>query len=132
MQSVCPSFQTHRRTLSGGRNIVAFAIDHVPAEAAPLVGERIDSHDIGDPAVELDLIMVDNRHDVIDVMKRAEHGCFPNLTFLNFAVAQDDVDAEGSYRASRERHAEAERQAFAERSGGRFERGNESHIGWPW
>jgi len=46
-----------------------------------------------DATVELDAIVVDDDADIVVLMHCAEHGAFPDLTFLQFAIAQDAVGA---------------------------------------
>ena len=60
----------------------------------------------------------------------AEHRRFPDLAFLDFAVAEHDVGARRALvQTSRQAHSDPDRQSLAERSGGGFERGNEAHVG---
>ena len=47
-------------------NVVAVHFDGVPAEAAPLVRQRTHSHDVFHEAVELNLVVIDDRHHVVD------------------------------------------------------------------
>ena len=63
----------------------------------------------------------------------ARHGGFPDLSFLDFAVAQHDVSARWpAIQARRQAHPERQRQAFAERAGGSLEAGMKRTSGWPW
>ena len=76
---------------------------------APFFGKRIERHDVVDEAVELDVIVVDYRDQVVDLLVAPEHGGFPDLAFLNFAVAEHDVSTRRAIvELRRERHADAD------------------------
>ena len=99
-------------------------------KARHLSASGVDVHDVLHEAVQLDAVVVHDGHQVVHLVERADHGRFPDLAFLNLAVAQHH---EGARRAAvqprRQRHAEAERQALAQRTGGGFQAGDEAHVG---
>ena len=72
---------------------MAVDLDGVPAEGAPFIGQRRDVHDVFHEAIELDAVVVHDGHHVIQLMERAGHGRFPDLPFLDLAVAQHHVGA---------------------------------------
>ena len=102
------------KALSDRRQVVAVDLDGVPAEGAPLVGQRLDFHDVLDEAIELDAVVVHDGDHVVDLVEGARHGRFPDLAFLDLAVAEHDVGAgRPSVQAGGEPHPDAEREPFA-------------------
>ena len=114
----CPWWRRPRsKRLADGAEVVPVDLDGVPAEGAPLVGQRRDIHDVLHEAVELDPVVVDDRDHVVDLVEGARHGRFPDLPFLDLAVAQHHVRAvRPAVEAVGESHADAERKAFARAS----------------
>jgi hypothetical protein len=120
-----------QRLLNGGE-IVAIDLDGVPAEGAPLIGHGRDSHDVLHEAIELDAVVIHDGNYVIDLMEGAGHGGFPDLAFLDFAVAEHDISAAGAaVEARAQSHSKGQREAFAQRAGGGLQAGNEAHVGMP-
>ena len=110
-------------------DVMAVELEHVPAEGSPLVGQRLQFHDVLHETVELDAVVVHDGADVIDLVEGAEHGGFPDLAFLDFAVAQHHIDAgRAAVHPQREAHAQREGEAVAERTGGGLEHGEEAHV----
>src|SRR5581483_3577875 len=104
-------------------------LDSMPSEGTPLVGERRYIHDVLDEPVELDLVVIHDRDYVVDLVIRAEHGRFPDLSFLTFAVAQHHVSARRAVvEAGGAAHPESERETLAEGTGGCLERWDKTHI----
>ena len=113
--------------------VVAVDLDGVPAEGAPFVGQRLDFHDVLYEAVELDAVVVHDGDHVVDLVESAGHGGFPDLAFLDFAVAQQHVGAgRAAVEPRREPHSERQREPFAQRAGGGFQAGMKRMSGWPW
>src|SRR5205823_4578724 len=79
-----------------GREIVTVDLDGVPAEGPPFIGQRRDLHNVLHEAVELDAVVVHNGHHIIHLMVWAGHGRFPNLAFLDLAIAEHHVGARWS------------------------------------
>ena len=74
-------------------NIVAvFHVDDVPAKRGPLLSQRGDVIDLGDGAVDLLLVVIGKGDQVVQLLRRGEHGRFPDLAFLALAVADHGVD----------------------------------------
>src|ERR1700676_3230471 len=80
-----------RKCTLKGSDIVTVYFDHVPAEAVPLVRQRSLIENILHEPVELNPVAVDDRHDVIQLVKTAEHGGLPDLPLLDFSIAQHHV-----------------------------------------
>ena len=121
------------KRLADGGEVVAVDLERVPAERAPLFGQRRDFHDVLHEAIELDLVVIHDGHHVVELVKSAGHGGFPDLPFLDLAVAQHDVGARrAAVQPRREPHAERQRQALAQRAGGGFQAGMKRMSGWPW
>src|ERR1017187_9822660 len=112
-----------------GRKSVAVDLDGVPPESPPFFGQRRDLHDVVHEAVELDPVVVHNRHHVVELVERARHGGFPDLAFLDLAVAQHGVGAaRPSVQPCRQAHPQSHRKTFAQRSGGGLQRRYEPHV----
>src|SRR5690242_2081317 len=74
-------------------HVVAVALDHVPAEGAPLVGERADPADVLDVAVDLLAVVVDDGAQLVELAVAGEHRRLPDLSLLLLTVAHHAVDA---------------------------------------
>ena len=109
--------------------VVPVDIDGVPAKRSPLVDDGLDFHDVLDEAIQLNAVGVHNGHHVIDLVVTAEHRAFPDLAFLNLAVAHHGVrPGRAAIQARRQRHAERERNAFAQRSRRSLQRRKKAHV----
>ena len=100
----------------GGGVVAVVDFDDVPAEGAPLVGQGVNVHDLvaGDVVV-LVAVAVDDGGDGVEVEMRGAHGGFPVLPFVEFAVAEEAVDAAvAPVEAVGEGEAVAEGEAEAE------------------
>src|ERR1035438_8156068 len=115
--------------LLDGHKVVAVDLDGVPPESPPFLRQRRDLHDVVYEAVELDPVVVHNRHHVVELVERARHGGLPDLAFLDFAVAQHGVGAAPPpVQARRDAHPQRHRKTFAQRSGGSLQRRYEPHV----
>ena len=103
-------------------DVVAVALEHVPAEGAVLVGERLNLHHLAHAPVDLEPVHVDDRHQPGETeVSRLHHG-FPDLAFLVLAVAEDAEDAIRKMgEASRERLSDRDREPLPERSRGELD-----------
>src|SRR3990172_4209057 len=90
--------------------VVAVDLLHLPAEGAPLIGERLLAHDVDDEAVVLDAVAVDDRREVGEAVVRRRHRRLPALALIQLAVAEEAVDAVVA-------PVEPRRQALADRGG---------------
>src|SRR5207302_1583781 len=53
-------------------DIVSVHFNRMPAEAAPLVRNRLVGHDVLHKAIQLDAVIIDDRHHIIHFMKPAK------------------------------------------------------------
>ena len=113
-----------REGVADRREVVAVGAAHLPAEGAELVLDRPEIADGGDRRVRLQLVVIDDRDDLRQPLVGARLQRFPDLPFLQLAVAGHQHDASAAAgEAVRARHAVRLRDAHAERSGvGRDER----------
>ena len=110
--------------------VVAVDLVHVPAEGAPLVGQRFHADHVVDPAVELIAVAIDDGDQVGQPVMRGEQRRFPDLPFLHLAVAQHDEDAEIALAQARaDRHAGAVGQRVADGAGAEVHAGHLAHVG---
>ena len=113
-----------------GGKVVAIHLDDVPAEGAPLIGERLEIHDVLHEAVELDAVVIDNAHTLSSLWNAPTMAASQIWPFLTLAIAEHAVGARRTaVEPRRQTHAERERKSLAQRTGGGFERGNEAHVG---
>src|SRR3989338_677008 len=71
--------------------IVSIDFGHVPAEGLELVQHGHDIHDVFDGSINLELVPVQDGHEVVQLVVRGRHGGLPNLSLLALAVAQHAV-----------------------------------------
>ena len=101
--------------------IVAVDFDHVPAERGVFRGERLDVHDVFDPAVDLQAIAVHDGAEIVELVVRCGHHGFPDAAFLMFAIAHDAEDAMGfDALPGCESAADGDAESLAERAAGNF------------
>ena len=62
---------------------VAVDLDACASRSAPLVGQRLEVHDVLHEPIELDPVVVHDRDQVVDLVERPEHRRFPDLAFLD-------------------------------------------------
>src|SRR5216683_461366 len=79
-------------------DVVAVDLHHGPAERLPLGDDRLEVQDLLHEVVELDLVVVEDDHEIVERMVgltelRCRHRGFPHLPLLDLAVAEDAVDA---------------------------------------
>ena len=71
--------------------IVAIARQDAPAKRLPFARQIAERHDVLGASVDLLSIAIDERQDVVDLVVGGVHGSFPDLAFLQFAVAVERV-----------------------------------------
>src|ERR1017187_3537333 len=114
--------------LLDGCEVVAVDLDGVPPERPPFGGQRRDFHDVAHEAIEMDTVVVHNRHHVVQLVEGARHGGFPDLPFLDLAVPHHGVSAAGPpVEARRDAHPQRQRKTFAQGSRGGLQRRYEPH-----
>jgi hypothetical protein len=112
------------------RYVVAVHLAHGPAEGAPLIRHRRHVEQVGDWAVGLELVMIDDSDQGVEPVLGRGHRRLPHRALVGLAVAHDDEDAAVALlKAGGQRHADANRQAVAERPGGRLHAGSPVALG---
>ena len=74
-------------------DIVAIDFDHMPVEGGPFFRDGLDRLDIGDQAIELAEVPVEDGAEVIELEGGRVEGAFPDLALLAFAVTEHAEDA---------------------------------------
>src|SRR5580692_674123 len=95
----------------------AMAVDfrHGPAEGAPFISERLQAHDCGIRVVALHFVVVDKRAQIVEAVMHRAHRALPHFTFLQFAVAEQRVNARWTrLHFKAQRHADADGKALAQ------------------
>ncbi len=64
----------------------------MPVKSGELFLERRRIHDLADLAVNLQPVPVHKSYTIVQVIVGSSHHCFPNLTLLELAVSQEDID----------------------------------------
>src|ERR1700693_4509077 len=59
-----------------------------PAKGPPLVSERLKSQRVLNSCKTLDLVVINDCHQIIEVMVRREEDCLPRRSLVTLAVAQ--------------------------------------------
>lgn len=93
--------------------------DDLPEEALELGLEVAEGHDLLDGGVDLLVVVVDGGDEVVHVLGAGEHGGFPDLAFLELAVAvhgEDEVFVARHFLA--EGGADADAEALTQRAAG--------------
>ena len=100
-------------------HVVPVDLDDVPAEGPPLVPEGLQGHDLLGGAVDLHLVAVDERGDVVQLVMGGQHGRFPVLALLQLPVPQQAEDAgQAAVQLGGQGHAVGDAQSLAQRTGG--------------
>jgi hypothetical protein len=66
---------------------------HIPVEGSVFIRERIDVHHLAHPAVNLEIVLVNNAAEIIQLIMPGSHRRFPDAAFLLLSVAHDAVDS---------------------------------------
>src|SRR5262249_17401775 len=107
-------------------DIVAIALEHLEAEASPLVGQRLHVLDLEHAASRLDLVVVDDRREMRQAMLVGAGRRLPDRALVDLAVPHQHVDlAVAPLHAGRQGHAYADRQAVAQRTGASLDPGHD-------
>ena len=117
-------------SLLDGIEIVAVDGLHMEAESLQLVHDGVGAHNIGNIAVDLQAVVVDDDAQVIQLIVGGEHERLPALAFLDLAVTQQGVNTVGLAGVlGSQRHAAGGGNALAQGAGGHIHTGNGVHIG---
>ena len=107
-------------------------LHNVPAKGAPLVRERLDGHDLIDPAVDLHAVAVHDGNEVAQIMVVRRHCGLPHHALLHLAVAEHNVGhIVLMVQSPRHGHAHADRKAVAQRAAADVNAGCLVHIRVP-
>src|SRR5215472_876007 len=114
-----PSF---RQRLEDLLEIVPVDLKDVPVEGAPLGVDRLEIHHLGDVAVDLSIVVVEDDGEGIELEFGSAHRRFPDLPLLRLTVANHAVDVElAAAQLGGNRHSLRDGKALAERAGARFD-----------
>ncbi len=91
--------------------------------------DRLDPHHRLGMAVDAKLVAVDDGDQALQLVMARCHCRFPDLPFRQLAVAQHAIDAEAALlHPPRQRHADCDGQAMAERTRGEVDSRNLLHV----
>ncbi len=126
--------QDQRRLLEHGRGgadravdlaeIMPIDLDHVPVPGAPLVGQWLERHDVLREAIDLDVVAIDDAHEVVQPLLAAQHARLPCRTRFLFSVRHETVDPAFAILAIDtvgDRHPDRLRQSRTQWSRARFQ-----------
>jgi hypothetical protein len=98
-------------------------------ERFELLAEGIDVHHLGEAAVDLAVVVVDDHAEVVELIMRGGHHGLPDRSLLQLAVAGERVDARAVLidELVGHCHADGDRETLAERAAARLDAG-EPHV----
>lgn len=79
------------RLLNGGE-IVPVRLNHVPSEGFPAGSEVVETSYVLDAPVNLLVIVVGHRYQIVGLVVGGYHCCLPNLALLALPVSDKDID----------------------------------------
>ena len=98
--------------------VVAVDLEHAPAEGLELLVERLQRHDLLGRAVEAEVVAVDERREVGELVVAGGHGGLPHRALVALAVAEHAVGAvRVLLHPGAQGDADREREAVAQRAG---------------
>ena len=99
-------------------NIMAVYTDNVPVKRPELGNIIFQIVQILNIAVELHLVGVHEQRQIVQAAMRRQKNCFPVLSFLHLAIADDDIDAIFVFKQIvAQRNTGRHRKALAQRTG---------------
>ena len=105
--------------------IVTVHFTHGPVERPPLVDERLQRDRFRDRRQALYLVVVDDRHEVVQLVMLREKNGFPIRTFIAFTVREQRKHLLGAARHFQGvSHLHTHTQTMAQTAGGKFHSGN--------
>src|SRR5215831_16955643 len=89
--TVRPSFFKRHRTehLEQRADIVTVDLPHSPTEGAPFVTQGIERDGLFRARALLQAVSVDDHDEIIQLVLRGSHSCFPVAAFLKLTVARE-------------------------------------------
>ena len=66
-------------------------VNYMEVECLKLLVDRIRRVYFVDRSVDLEVVVVHDHYQVVQLLKACQHGCLPNLSFLNLTVSQKGV-----------------------------------------
>jgi hypothetical protein len=98
----------------------------VPAKGLPLLGNRLDGHDVFDEAVGLGVVVIDEGDQVVQLVVRGGHCGFPRGALLQLAVGEEveHVEAASLPQPGAQGHADGDRKALPKRAAGHLNAGH--------
>ena len=102
--------------------VVAVDLADCPTEVAPLVGQRFEVQDLFDAAETLYLVVIDDGHEIVELVVRGKQCGLPRRAFVAFAVAQQHHRPKClAAGLCGQCHSAADRQPMSERTGGNID-----------
>ena len=102
---------------------------HVPAEGAPLIGQRLDRHHVLHAEIVLQVVAVHDHREVVELPLGGRHGRLPDGSFLALTVADHHPHMVVFLaQLAGERHAQPGRNTLAERPSGHVHPGGLVHV----
>ena len=90
------TYDNERRRLEcgdDGAHVMTIHLDRLPAEGLELRADVIETGYVTNVAVNLQVVVVDDGNEIVKMVVGGEHGRFPDLPLLDFAVAEQREDA---------------------------------------
>src|SRR5688572_18731684 len=120
----CDERQFGKGLLQAGM-IVSLNFLDAPAEASPFVCERFQCQGRGDRCQALDLVVINNRDEVLQLMVSRKQNGFPVRTLVTFAIAeQHKYSMPGTLQLRGVGHSSTNWQSMSQRSSRQFDTGN--------
>ena len=102
----------------------------IPVESAEFLGQRVHGHDDVAGAVELNLVVIDERNQARRLEFCGGHDGLPSLAFVEVAVTDKNVGPVAlPQQPRRQRHSQCYRGAVSQRPGGHLHARCFAHAG---
>ena len=110
--------------------VVTVDLSHFKTECLQLLRNGIGAHHVGDVAVDLQAVVVDDDAQVVQLVVVGQHKGLPNLALLDLAVTQQGVyPAVLALVLGGQSHAGGSGDTLAQRAGGHVHAGGLVHVG---
>ena len=98
--------------------IAVFNLNHIIPESQCFGFDIAKTHDFIVCSVDLQSVVVEDNRQVVQLVMRCSHACFPHETFLAFAVADDRIYmAFSAGMSGTQRHTDGNRYSLSEGTG---------------